>query len=305
MGPVYVMKLIFRAEQPFSPPAFQGSMWRGAFGHALKRLVCVMQLRACEGCALEYACIYPRLFETRPRPDADVMRLYKRAPHPFILRVPAIAARREALETLALEIRLMGKAVQDTPYVVLALRRAGEAGLGRERIPVRLTEIRDARDMPLGEHSGALRELDPLPFEPGPPPRLARLTFRSPVRLVQGGHLAGPDDLDASALAMSAVRRAGLLSHFFADEPIAADFAALKHSAAKVVFASRNLRWLELRRYSARQKTRLGMGGLMGEVVIDLSVTPELWPFIVFAGQCGLGKGATMGLGDIVVEPME
>jgi hypothetical protein len=38
-------------------PAFPGSAWRGAFGHALKRTVCVMRLRPCAGCPLERSCI--------------------------------------------------------------------------------------------------------------------------------------------------------------------------------------------------------------------------------------------------------
>jgi hypothetical protein len=38
------------AEETCSLPAFLGSTLRGAFGHALKKTVCVMQHRVCERC---------------------------------------------------------------------------------------------------------------------------------------------------------------------------------------------------------------------------------------------------------------
>lgn len=53
----YELKL--RACEPVSLPAFLGSTLRGAFGHALKEAVCVMNHRDCAKCLVADRCIYP------------------------------------------------------------------------------------------------------------------------------------------------------------------------------------------------------------------------------------------------------
>jgi hypothetical protein len=80
-------QLRLRARQAVVLPPFLGSTLRGAFGHALKAAVCVVNHRNCERCMLAERCIYPYLFET-PAPTIELLRGQKGAPHPFILMPP-------------------------------------------------------------------------------------------------------------------------------------------------------------------------------------------------------------------------
>ena len=82
----YRLRYARRAESRF--PAFAGSAWRGAFGHALKRTVCVTRLRQCPDCLLYRSCVYPYIFETPPPLHAAKMRRYTAAPHPFVIEIP-------------------------------------------------------------------------------------------------------------------------------------------------------------------------------------------------------------------------
>ena len=82
----YELKL--RACQSASLPAFLGSTLRGAFGHALKEAVCVMNHRDCAKCLVADRCIYPYLFETPVPDDVPQLRGQQQAPHPFILTPP-------------------------------------------------------------------------------------------------------------------------------------------------------------------------------------------------------------------------
>ena len=68
--PVAVMRLRFLvvAQDPLRLPFFAGSMLRGAYGHALRRLVCLTRAPACENCSLRATCPFPRLFEPFGRP---------------------------------------------------------------------------------------------------------------------------------------------------------------------------------------------------------------------------------------------
>src|ERR1051325_9240730 len=80
-------QLCLRARRAVTLPRYLGSTLRGAFGHALKEAVCVVDHRNCERCMLAERCIHPYLFET-PAPPIELLRGQKGAPHPFILMPP-------------------------------------------------------------------------------------------------------------------------------------------------------------------------------------------------------------------------
>ena len=50
--PLARYRLTFQVETPVHLPAYAGSAWRGVFGRALKRLVCVTREPACPSRAL-------------------------------------------------------------------------------------------------------------------------------------------------------------------------------------------------------------------------------------------------------------
>jgi hypothetical protein len=81
-------ELRLRACEATALPIFLGSTLRGAFGHALKKAVCVMNHRNCERCLVTERCLYPYLFETSAPSDAPLLRGQQQAPHPFILTPP-------------------------------------------------------------------------------------------------------------------------------------------------------------------------------------------------------------------------
>jgi CRISPR-associated endoribonuclease Cas6 len=85
-------ELRLRACQPVSLPPFLGSTLRGAFGHALKRSVCIMRPPECSTCVVADQCIYPHLFETTMPKGLSHLHGYREAPRPFILAPPIFSA---------------------------------------------------------------------------------------------------------------------------------------------------------------------------------------------------------------------
>ena len=77
-----------RASEPARLPAFAGSALRGAFGHALKSAVCVMQHRDCERCLVASRCIYPHVFETQFPAHLTQWQGEQNAPSPYTLDPP-------------------------------------------------------------------------------------------------------------------------------------------------------------------------------------------------------------------------
>lgn len=88
--PISRYRLGLRAREEGDLPSFLGSTLRGAFGHALKEAVCVMEHRDCTRCMLAERCIYPYLFETPAPPDLPLLRGQQQAPRPFVLTPPVL-----------------------------------------------------------------------------------------------------------------------------------------------------------------------------------------------------------------------
>ncbi|MDW8341378.1 MAG: CRISPR system precrRNA processing endoribonuclease RAMP protein Cas6 [Geminicoccaceae bacterium] len=288
-------------------PSFPGSAWRGGLGWALKRLVCVMRLRPCEGCPLEHSCVYPTVFAARPDEDATKMRLYERVPNPFVLDPVHPARGRVGPEDrVVLDLALIGRACRQIAYLVRALEQAAEAGIGPDRGRLRLVAVTPIREpwAPLAldpTEQGMVAE-GTAPEIPPPWPRV-ELHLRTPLRLQANGRLVGPREFRPACLAMNLVRRVSMLCHHHGDDDLEADFVALKAQAERIRLLGAELAWTERVRRSARQGTLVPMGGIVGRIVLDFEHAPDLWPFLWLGQFLHAGKGTSMGLGAYRLRP--
>jgi hypothetical protein len=131
---VVAFDLRFRARQQMRMPGYMGSAWRGGFGRALRRAVCVTGLSTCPGCSFEASCVYPCLFETRPGGEGGILAAYDRVPNPFVLAAPWDAGRLlPAGGETGLRLVLIGQAVEHAGFARQALAEAGLRGLGPDR----------------------------------------------------------------------------------------------------------------------------------------------------------------------------
>ncbi|MBI5558669.1 MAG: hypothetical protein HY885_13635 [Deltaproteobacteria bacterium] len=124
-----------RFTSPASLPAFKGSMLRGAFGHALKKVVCALRRKTCADCLLSATCVYSLIFEPhaiRPDKDSDNPKTTF-PPHPYVLQPPADNGRAYAMDdAFSFGLTLFGKNNDFLPHIVYAVEQMGEAGLGRQ-----------------------------------------------------------------------------------------------------------------------------------------------------------------------------
>ena len=169
----------FRARQQMRMPGYMGSAWRGGFGRALRRAVCVTGLPTCPGCPFEASCVYPYLFETAPGGEGGILAGYDRVPNPFVLAPPwddgrlAARGRRGAAASA-----LIGRAVEHAGFARQAVVEAGLRGLGPDRGALDLSSVEPVIPPPIG-----------------PCPGRVEITLLSPLRLVEAGRLVGPTAL--------------------------------------------------------------------------------------------------------------
>jgi hypothetical protein len=298
--PLARYRLAFRATVDLRLPAYTGSAWRGALGHALKRLVCVTREPACPPCLLYRSCIYPYLFETPPDPGVGKLTKYTAAPHPYVLIPDDHGGAISAGETLTVQVHLFGHGQRHLPYVVHALHQAGQRGLGQDRGALELLNVAqaDGEDWPCIYVPGG--DFAPRPVTvPAPPPCPARLTLRllTPLRLNSEGRLVSQDRFRFHHLFSNLLRRISLLTAFHTDTPLDVDFAGLSQAARALEWSRTRLRWHDWVRFSSRQDTLLQMGGLVGELELNGPGLEPFWPYLWLGQWTHAGKGAVMGLG--------
>lgn len=308
-------------------PAYKGSTLRGGFGNAFRRVVCALRKTDCKDCILKEKCVYSYVFETPPPADTKIMRKYTAAPHPFVIEPPP--EKRQAY-TPGAEINfgltLIGRAIDYLPYFIYTFDELGKIGIGKDRgkyelktvrsqesgvksnkaqvnNPVILAEAGTQSPIVYDSESKTLKSFSPssllLDYNANfsSESRLGQITlsFLTPTRIHYDGRLAL--DLEFHILIRNLLRRMSLLAYFHCDQdPAEIDFKGLIDKAKEAKVVRRDLRWYDWERYSARQETRMKMGGVVGEITFEGDIGPFM-PLIQAGEVLHFGKGTGFGLG--------
>lgn len=307
--PVAEYRFHFTAKTPVQLPHYSGSAWRGLFGHALKRTVCVTHEKDCKQCLLWRNCVYSYIFETPPPADTEIMRRYNAAPHPFVIIPPPRGAVNFGTgAALQLQMLLIGRANQHLPYLIHAMQQAGHQGIGSGRGQFSLQQLQQ-RTTPSGwqtiyEPDGQLQNLPPQQIAiPDLPEGQIQLEFHTPFRTVHQGKLVKADEFRFSHLLGPLMRRISLLQYFHTDKPLQLDFKALTQQAETVQLSQNHLTWSDWQRYSSRQQQAVKMGGLTGSIVLQSQAVTDFWPMLCVGSVLHAGKGTVMGLGRYHLQP--
>jgi CRISPR-associated endoribonuclease Cas6 len=127
-----------------------------------------------------------------------------------------------------------------------------------------------------------------------PNSELITLNFVTPTRIVVNGDLVV--DLEFHHLIRSLLRRISTLSYFHYGKRMDIDFKGLIQKASGIKVKERKTKWHDWERYSARQDTRMKMGGFIGKVSFEGDLA-EFMPFIELGEILHAGKGTSFGLG--------
>ena len=324
MDGFYLSRFSFqlRAIDPLRLPRYKGSTFRGGFGHAFKKVVCAIRGKPCSECSLKMKCVYVYIFETMPPEGSEALRNYKSIPHPFIIEPPEdTRCNYEPGEVLSFNLILIGKAVDYLPYFIYTFEELGRIGIGKGRGKYELKEINcDGKQI----YNSVDRQLKQTPpcspsilNAPQPPLKLrggaeggevtsdllltrttgtdtVSLNFLTPARIIVHGDLVV--DLEFHQLIRNLLRRISNLSYFHCGLRLEIDFKGLIEKAEKVETVHRELGWYDWERYSARQETRMKLGGFIGTIGFKGGLKPFI-PFLSLGEIIHIGKGTSFGLG--------
>lgn len=298
------LRFHFKTDRRFEMPGYPGSAWRGAFGHALKRTVCVNRGARCETCLFYRSCAYPYLFNTPSPKDSAKMTRYATVPVPYLLTIDADRPESGAVVGLT----LIGRALRHLPYVVHAMNLAGQQGIGPVRQELTLSQVMQL-DFESSNWIEIYRPNQALQVQSAAPPRIPEIPAQIeihlpiPLRLKHDDHLVTPESFCFRDLFSALLRRISMLSYFHGEMPLETDFAGVTAAAAQVPIIARELRWKDWTRYSSRQKSAMQMGGIVGRFQLDGKGLDAFWPYLWLGQWLGAGKGVTMGLGHYTIHP--
>ncbi|MEW6609846.1 MAG: CRISPR system precrRNA processing endoribonuclease RAMP protein Cas6 [bacterium] len=273
----------------------------------VKRIVCVhKKAQDCVNCILVHKCVYAYIFDTTPPIDSSKLRKYKDIPRPFIIEPPIVSNEQYiANEGFDFNLILIGKACDYLPYFIFTFKELGDIGIGKGRGKYELTDvvaIKGAQKEGIYSNTGGilrnidlritmddiLKEVNSLPDNE------LTIEFITPCRMKYNARLCNSPEFHI--LIQNLLARISSLVYFHCNEEINFDFKGLIEEAKQVRIKERHIGWYDWERYSARQDTRMKLGGIIGQVTYAGNLTNFL-PFIALGRYLHIGKGTTFGLG--------
>ncbi len=232
---------------------------------------------------------------------------------PPIAVAPADSHKYGAGDTFEFELRLFGTAIAHHAACIQALELLGKLGLGRER----------GRFALLG--ASHIRPEEPEPFKLAAPTWMTpnqlhvsgmasdwlrpcstpvesvQINLETPLRLKHEGHLLGQAP-DFSVLWRRLYARIALA----AGSPVieTRQRQTMNEIAASIRCLSTQVHWQDWTRYSARQKSEMLFGGLLGTLQYRGDLSPFL-PWLSLGSVLGLGGKTTFGLGCYRMQSLE
>ena len=306
-------RFTIRAEEEIFLPSYKGAVFRGGFGYVFKKIVCVQRARKdCTDCILHRSCVYSYIFETSPPEDTKVLRLYRTIPHPFVIEPPLSGDRIiKQGDRVLFNLILIGKAVDYLPYFILTFAELGKQGIGRDRGKFVLEKVEGLGENGEGniiyacekevlQNDYPLLEASQLNHtEDKNNNNQIELKFLTPFRVRFEGKIT--DNIKFHVILRNLIRRISSLLYFHCGRELECDFKTYIEEAEKVKTISNDLQWFDWERYSTRQKQKMTLGGVLGQVKYEGNLEPFA-QFLRLGEYIHVGKGTSFGLGQYQIK---
>ncbi len=259
------------------PLAFIGSTLRGAFGVSLKKVVCINPSFFCEGCFAKDNCLYYDFYEEKNRA------------HQYRFDITLNP------KEYSFNLYLFEQATRKLPYILSAVHmmftRQG-IGVNREKLPI--SSIMCDDKIVYKDERFDLKEIKPQTFKIEEIPQKLTLFFKTPLRMKYQNRLLKQKP-PLESLLYSIQNRLSEIK----------DLPKTKLSFEPRYREKRaQVRFLDQTRRSNRQKTKLQIGGIVGE--IEYERIDEKSVILLKLGEIlGVGKQTVFGMGKIAVKDLK
>lgn len=280
-------------------PPFLGATFRGALGYLLKETACQVRNTPCPECYLKNVCPYVSIFEGLAPDHREILRKYDKIPQPFVLLVPPQTV--ELNSSLQWGIRLFGPAMKYWPYVIHTYQEVGKRGLGKKKLRYEVEKVCDGKGVTVWSNENTLAaepvittNLENTPNEEND---FTTLTWRfhTPVQIKTQGQV------DGLSIILAGRRRFNILNHFYGASP--GDDSEEHEYLEEKQFSTESslLKPYRFSRFSGRQKRKVQMSGLVGEITIT-GPWGRSGEWLRHISNIHLGKSTSFGFGHVTWE---
>lgn len=273
---------------------------RSMLGKNLRSMCCISKTSVCTECLYNKTCVYSYIFETCLSPENQTLPGRNKGSHPFSLSVEKLN-RKNPVEDYSFVITLFGKAVDYLPYIYAAFVRAGQSGIFKARSQFEILSV-------IANKKNLLIDQNHLDTD-NTPPRISLadskvslqngeilIELKSPLRF----KLQGKFTLDFTARDFfnCLYRRAKTLCSLYGE--ISEDEIEEKYvPSPSLKITEKKLKWIDFKHYSARQKTQMELGGIVGSFKIEGEFSEFERGLLRMNKIAGAGKNTNFGLGQI------
>lgn len=268
---------------------------RSVLGSQLYYLSCVLKQQKCIECPLRLKCAFSVLFENPVNGIDEVKGGIDKGPSPYIIQ--ADYEEGSLLDSVDLKVRFMGQGMEYIPYFLLAVKRAGENGLYKERIKYKVSNIIYNNK----EYSLEYNFLD-LPYETYSLSKDDRLynksyliEFITPFRYKRDGRYIL--DINMNDIFLSIKRRLDILAGLYGTGSNVSNI-----DFSRVYNVEKDLYWYDSSRYSRRQLSSMKIGGIKGSLRISGSFSGTHISLLEAGKLFNIGKNVSFGMGHIKCE---
>lgn len=254
---------------------FTGSMLRGAMGYALKKVTCINPSYRCEGCFAQSSCLYYNFYE-----QSNSFHKYR-----FNIELGS--------GKFDFGLYLFGDACDGLPYLLSALEMT-LTQIGLTKNEYKFKEIEVCLNGESIYENGAFKSLDILPkqFQVDSFCPNVKIKLLTPLRIKKNNKFLR-DDVAIEDILRSIYQREQEI--FYGEKVFKLDYEPKIETELKL------LKHEELVRKSNRQRQKMNMDGVVGEIAV-MGLDERSYRLLKLGEVIGVGKQTVMGLGRIEVE---
>ena len=268
-------KIKVTIDTPLKPSYFTGSMLRGAMGYALKKVTCINPSYNCKGCFAQDSCLYYSFYEAQ------------NSFHNYRFDIELGSGRFD------FTLYLFDEACDSVAYVLSALEMMlTQNGLTKDNNRFENIDF-TLNDKPIYKNKAF------IPFEIAPQiftiesysPDI-RLSLLTPLRIKKHNKFLR-SDVDIEDILRSVYQKEQEIEHN--QKVFRLDYTPTYQTIEK------DLYYKTLIRNSHRQKQKMNMDGVMGEIIIR-GLDERSYRLLKLGEILGVGKQSVMGLGKVRVD---
>lgn len=281
-------------------PKYKMSALRGGIGHVLLKRFCTQSKGDCNSCLTREGCLVNEILTPRIETNLPFLKNVKTSNSGFILECENFKTVFREDDEITFTLILFNKSCRYIGHFIYAFDKLGEIGIGKDKIKYDLINVVNDDEEVVFEDGCLFKEnistkllSEYIEKRKCQLKNIEKIEIIIPLRILRNGKLI--DDLNYKDLLFSMIRRIMLLNALEGKE--------VNFNAENIdnFIKSKNLYWTENERYSNRQKSKMSLGGVSGEIYFTDDIK-EIEDLLIACELIHIGKNTTFGLGKYVIK---